>query len=143
MTSVTKTALEETGDPSHVCTALDEIDDSTRRRVQAASMLTGDSVCNTEGDHLGQIEQIMIDIQSGRVVCAVLSFGGFLGIGEALVAVPWNAMRIDEKADIESFVLDIDRKTLHNAPRFNKDNWPDMADPGFAAAIRRHYRRKT
>jgi hypothetical protein len=83
----------------------------------------------------------MIDIPSGRVVYAVLSFGGFLGIGDAWVAVPWNAMQIDEQALIESFVLDIDRETLEHAPRFSKDRWPNMADPAFAAAIDRHYRR--
>jgi sporulation protein YlmC with PRC-barrel domain len=139
--SEANTALSETGDTSEVCTALDEMKDTTRRRVRAASMLTGSPVRNGAGEDLGHIEHIMIDIPSGRVVYAVLSFGGILGIGDAWVAVPWNVMRIDEKALIESFVLDIDRETLESAPRFPKDRWPDMADPAFAAAIHRHYRR--
>jgi sporulation protein YlmC with PRC-barrel domain len=139
--SQTNTALSETGDTSEVCTALDEMKDTTRRRVRAASMLTGDPVRNSAGEDLGHIEQIMIDIPSGRVVYAVLAFGGFLGIEDKLFAVPWDVLRIDEKALIESFVLDIDRKTLENAPGFNKDMWPDMGNPAFAAAIHRHYRR--
>jgi hypothetical protein len=139
--SETNTALDETGNTSEVCTALDDMKDRTRRRVQAASMMTGDPVRNSAGEDLGHIEHIMIDIPSGRVVYAVLSFGGFLGIGDSWVAVPWNAMRIDEKEMIESFVLDIDRETLENAPRLSKDRWPNMADPAFAAAIHRHYRR--
>ena len=138
--SETNTALSETGNISEVCTALDEMKDMTRRRVRAASMLTGDPVRNSAGEDLGHIENIMIDIPSGRVVYAVLSFGGLLGIGDKLFAVPWDVLRIDEKAMIESFVLDIDRKTLENAPGFSKDRWPNMADPAFAAAIHRHYR---
>ena len=140
MTSETDSALGES-DESEVCTALDDMKDTTRRRVRAASTLTGDPVRNSAGEDLGHIEQIMIDIPSGRVVYAVLSFGGFLGIGDALVAVPWDAMRIDEKAAIQTFVLDIDRETLEKAPRFSKDRCPNMADPAFADAIHRHYGR--
>jgi hypothetical protein len=53
--------------------------------------------------------------------------------------VPWNAMRLDEGE--HQFVLDVDRKTLVNAPGFNKDSWPDMADPSFASLVHRHYGR--
>jgi hypothetical protein len=59
------------------------------RRVLGASTLTGDRVRNSAGDDLGKIEEIMIDLASGRVAYAVLSFGGFLGIGDKLFAVPW------------------------------------------------------
>lgn len=136
------TALDKTNDTSEVNTALDETTDTTRRRrVRPASTLTGDPVCNNAGEHLGQIEHIVIDIQSGRVVYAILTFGGFLGIGDKLFAVPCDVLRIDEEAMIESFVLDIDRKTIENAPGFSKDRWPDMANPTFAAAIHRHYGR--
>jgi sporulation protein YlmC with PRC-barrel domain len=108
-----------------------------RRRVLSASTLTGDRVRNSAGEDLGKVEQIMIDIPSGRVAYAVVSFGGFLGIGDKLFAVPWNALRIDEGE--HEFVLNIDRKTLENAPGFNKDSWPDMADPTFGVAIHQHY----
>lgn len=73
--SKTNTATVETGDTSEVCTALDEKKDRSRRRVRAASALTGIRVRNSADEELGHIEQLMIDIPSGRVVYAVLSFG--------------------------------------------------------------------
>jgi sporulation protein YlmC with PRC-barrel domain len=107
------------------------------RRVLTASTLVGDRVRNSAGENLGSIEEIMIDTPSGRVAYAVLSFGGFLGIGSKLFAVPWSAMRLDEGE--HEFVLDVDRQTLENAPGFDKDNWPDMADPAFEKQIHGHY----
>ena len=111
---------------------------SKKRRVLAASTLAGDKVRNQAGENLGTIEEIMLDIPSGRVAYAVLSIGGFLGIGSKLFAVPWSAMQIDEGE--HQFVLDVDRATLENAPAFDKkDDWPDMADPAFGHAIHDHY----
>ena len=55
--------------------------------------------------------------------------------------MPSDAMRIDEEAIVESFILDVDQETLEKAPRFSKDNRPNMADPALAAAIHRHYKR--
>ncbi len=107
------------------------------RRVLSASSLAGDSVRNTAGESLGKIEEVMIDIPSGRVAYAVLSFGGFLGMGNKLFAVPWNAFTVDEEN--KEFILDVDKKTLENAPGFDKDNWPDMADPSFGRQIFGHY----
>jgi sporulation protein YlmC with PRC-barrel domain len=108
-----------------------------QRRVLAAKTLVGDRVRNSAGEDLGQIEQIMIDISTGRVAYAVLSFGGFLGIGDKLFAVPWNALRIDRGE--HQFVIEVDRQTLENAPGFDKNNWPEMGDPAFEQAIHDHY----
>jgi sporulation protein YlmC with PRC-barrel domain len=105
--------------------------------VLAASTLTGDRVRNSNGEDLGSIEEIMIDLPSGKVAYAVLSFGGFLGIGDKLFAIPWKAMRVDQGE--HQFILDVDRKTLENAPGFDKDNWPDMADPAFGRDVHKHY----
>ena len=113
--------------------------DRRRRRVLTASTLTGDRVRNAAREDLGKIENIMIDIPSGRVAYAVVSFGGFLGIGDKLFAVPWSALQIDEGE--HEFLLDVDRKTLENAPGFSKDAWPDMADPAFGASVYSHYGR--
>jgi sporulation protein YlmC with PRC-barrel domain len=107
------------------------------RRVLAATTLEGDPVRNSAGDDLGTVDEIMIDLPSGRVAYAVLSFGGVLGIGSKLFAVPWNALRVDE--DEQCFVLDVDKKTLESAPGFDKNNWPDMADPAWASGVYRHY----
>jgi hypothetical protein len=96
------------------------------RRVLTASTLCGDSVKNRADEDLGKIKELMIDIPSGRVAYAVLSFGGFLGMGDKLFAVPWDALTLDE--DRKCFVLDADKAKLENAPGFYKDNWPDMTD---------------
>src|SRR6202000_2086404 len=109
------------------------------RRVLSASTVAGDPGRNSTGEDLGKIEEIMLDIPSGHVAYAVLSFGGFLGIGDKLFAVPWSSLRIDEGQ--HEFILDVDRQTLENAPGFNKDAWPDMADPAFGATVHQHYGR--
>ena len=70
--------------------------DKRYRRVLSASTLAGDDVRNLAGEDLGRVDEIMIDIPSGRVAYAVLSFGGVPGMGNKLFAVPWNALRVDE-----------------------------------------------
>jgi sporulation protein YlmC with PRC-barrel domain len=109
------------------------------KRVLSAGSLGGDRVRNNAGEDLGKIEELMIDIHSGRVAYAVLSFGGFLGMGNKLFAVPWHALSVD--LDNHEFVLDVSRETLENAPGFDKSDWPDMADPDWGAQIHRHYGR--
>jgi sporulation protein YlmC with PRC-barrel domain len=111
--------------------------DRRYRRVLSASTLAGDQVQNSAGENLGKVDEIMIDIPSGKVAYAVLSFGGFLGMGNKLFAVPWSALRVDE--DKKHFVLDVDKKKLENAPGFDKDNWPDMADITWGTGIFSYY----
>jgi len=107
------------------------------RRVMSAGTLAGDRVRNSAGEDLGKIEEIMIDVPTGRIAYAVLSFGGFLGMGNKLFAVPWDALTLDERE--HEFVLNVDKQTLENAPGFDKDNWPDMADPKWGEQIHQHY----
>ncbi len=107
------------------------------RKVMSASSLVGDSVVNSKGEDLGSIEEIMLHIDSGRIAYAVLSFGGFLGLGDKLFAIPLEALVLDE--DNKQFILDIDKEKLENAPGFNKDHWPDMADPLFGKEIYGYY----
>jgi sporulation protein YlmC with PRC-barrel domain len=112
---------------------------TSTRRVLSAGTLTGDRVRNRAGEDLGTIEEIMLDVQSGRVAYAVLSFGGFLGIGDKLFAVPWESLELNT-SDHE-FILNVDKSTLENAPGFDKNTWPDMADTNWGADIHRHYGR--
>src|SRR5579872_5107597 len=107
------------------------------RRVLSAGTLKGDAVKNAAGEDLGKIEEIMLDVPSGRVAYAVLSFGGFLGIGNKLFAIPWEALSLDEDAHI--FVLNMDKQRLENAPGFDKDNWPDMADREYGTQVFNYY----
>jgi sporulation protein YlmC with PRC-barrel domain len=105
--------------------------------IMAADTLQGDKVVNVDGDDLGNIEDIMLDVRGGRIAYAVLSFGGVMGIGEKLFAIPWEALTLD--ADRECFVLDIDKERLKNAPGFDKDHWPSMADPTWASEVYSYY----
>lgn len=107
------------------------------RRVLSSSSLEGDRVRNSAGEDLGKIEDIMIDIPSGRIAYAVISFGGFLGLGDKLFAVPWDAFTLDEGS--KEFILNVEKKALEDAPGFDKDNWPDMADPDFGSQVYGHY----
>jgi sporulation protein YlmC with PRC-barrel domain len=105
--------------------------------VMAAATLEGNAVVNAAGERLGEITDIMLDVPSGRVAYAVLSFGGFLGLGDKLFAVPWQALTLD--ADQKRFILDVDKELLKNAPGFDKDHWPAMADPQWAQSIHSYY----
>jgi sporulation protein YlmC with PRC-barrel domain len=111
--------------------------DKRYRQVLAASTLDGDRVRNSAGEDLGMVDDIMIDIPSGRVAYVVLSVGGVLGMGNKLFALPWDVLTVDE--DEKCFICDVDKQTLKNAPGFDKDNWPDMADPAFASRLHSHY----
>src|ERR1700756_245323 len=89
------------------------------------------------GEDLGKIEELVIDVNSGRVAYAVLSFGGILKMGNKLFAIPWEALQIDPQK--KQFILNVDKTRLENATGFDKDNWPDMADPRFGTTIYQHY----
>jgi sporulation protein YlmC with PRC-barrel domain len=110
------------------------------RSVLAASTLAGDSVRNAAGEDLGTIDEIMIDIPTGRVAYAVLSFGGFLGMGDKLFAVPWDALKVDE--DDKCFILNVDKRTIESAPGFDKAHWPDMSDASFGSELFAYYQVK-
>jgi sporulation protein YlmC with PRC-barrel domain len=105
--------------------------------VMDAATLIGDEVVNAQGDDLGKIEAIMLDVRSGRIAYAVLSFGGFLGFGSKLFAIPWNALTLDAKE--ERLVLNVSKEKLENAEGFDKDNWPAMADTEWATKIHAYY----
>src|SRR5437868_14597615 len=92
--------------------------------VFSMNILTGHRVENEAGEDLGKIDDLVLDDQSGRVLYAILSFGGFLGMRNRLVAVPWKRLRL--KGNHKIFILNIDKETLRNAPSFEKANWPQM-----------------
>lgn len=95
-----------------------------------ADTLVGSEVRNHQGEDLGRIKSIMLDIRSGQIAYAVLSFCGSPGLSEKLFAIPWNVLMPD--AGNRQFVLNVARERFHNAPGFDKDDWPDRAD-GFWA----------
>lgn len=105
--------------------------------LMGANTLTGNDVYNKQDEDLGDISEIMIDIRSGRVSYAVLTFGSFLGMGGKLFAVPWEALQLDTKN--KRFVLDVNKERLKEAPGFDKEEWPDMANPSWSQGIHAYY----
>lgn len=106
--------------------------------ILSSSTIKGNSVHNANGDDLGKVEDLMVDVSTGEVAYAVLSFGGFLGIGEKLFAVPLQVMKLDTQH--EAFVLNETKERLENAPGFDKDHWPNTADPKWRQTVRSYYR---
>jgi sporulation protein YlmC with PRC-barrel domain len=103
----------------------------------SASTLTGDAVKNLKGESLGDLKDIMIDTDNGTIAYGVLSFGGVLGLGEKLFAVPWEAIKVD--GENEELILNVEKEQLKDAPGFDKDNWPNFADTRFATQVREYY----
>lgn len=106
-------------------------------RLMGADTLIGNDVYNRADEDLGDIKEIMLDMASGKISYAVLSFGSFLGFNEKLFAVPWSALTLDTVN--KRFILDIDKKRLESAPGFDKDDWPDMADETWAKNVHSYY----
>lgn len=105
--------------------------------LMGADTLLDNDVVNTTDEDLGDIREIMLDMRTGRVSYAVLSFGGFLGLGEKLFAVPWSALRLDTAN--KRFVLDASISRLESAPGFDPNNWPDMADTAWEKGVHDFY----
>lgn len=106
-------------------------------RLMLADTIDGNDVCNTFGEKLGHLKGIMLDVEHGRIAYAVLSVGGVLGMGDKLFAIPWSALTLD--TENKEFVLDANKDKLKNAPGFDKDHWPSMADPNWAKSIHSYY----
>lgn len=110
---------------------------TTDPRLLSATSIIGDEVRNLQDQGLGKIEDLMIDTRDGRVAYAVLTFGGLLGIGDKLFAVPMEALERDRKD--ECFLLDKPKEELKNAPGFDKDEWPDSATPAWQQKVHTYY----
>ena len=106
-------------------------------RLMGADTLLANDVYNLQDEDLGDIEEIMLDMETGEVSYAVLSFGGLLGVGDKLFAVPWKALKLDTVN--KRFTLDVAKEKLESAPGFDKDDWPDMADPTWQNTVKTFY----
>ena len=105
--------------------------------LMGANTLLGNDVYNTDAEDLGDIKEIMIDMASGKVAYAVLSFGGVMGLGEKLFAVPWDALKLDTRH--KRFTLHAAKQSLKDAPGFNKGHWPPMSDSNWARSVDEFY----
>ncbi len=105
--------------------------------VLSAGTLAGDKVKNLEGEELGKVEDLMIDLKSGRVAYAVISFGGGFLHTSKLFAIPWASLALDQGD--KKFILNVPREKLESAEGFDKDHWPDMSDAAFHTRTYGHY----
>ena len=108
--------------------------------VMAAATLDGNEVVSSDGEDVGTISDIMLDVRSGRIAYAVLSEGGFLGMGSNLHAIPWSALTLD--TEDKRFVVDITAQRLKDDPGFDKDHWPTMADATWGESTHSYYNRQ-
>ena len=108
-----------------------EIDETNR--LISSEKVDGTAVYNRNGDHLGSVHTLMIDKYTGHVEYAVMSFGGFLGIGESYHPLPWRVLDYDTK--VGGYVIDCDRSRLDRAPRYTPSSLPDWSDRGYRSRI--------
>lgn len=105
---------------------------TTDVKMLSTSTLANEPVRNTAGEHIGKIEDYMVDISEGCIGYAVLSFGGFLGMGDKLFAVPWKSMQLDTQN--HEWVIDVSEEQLRQAPGFDKNDWPRL-DASYRTSI--------
>jgi sporulation protein YlmC with PRC-barrel domain len=108
--------------------AADETD-----RLISSDKVEGTAVYNPKGERLGKVHHLMIDKYTGQVAYAVMSFGGFLGIGEKYNPLPWRMLRYDTRLD--GYVVNLDRSKLENAPSYASTDAPDWSDRSYTARI--------
>jgi PRC-barrel domain len=105
----------------------------------AASKVTGTNVYNPQGDSLGSIHDVMLDKKSGKVSYAILSFGGFLGIGENYHPLPWHVLAYSER--FGGYVVSLDRSTLEHSPSYGSSDMPDWSTRAYGDSIDQYYDR--
>jgi len=106
-------------------------------RLMGADTLIGNDVYNLQDEDLGNIKEIMLDVRAGRISYAVLSYGGMMGLGDKLFAVPWDALTLD--TEHKRFTLDVAKDRMDIAPGFDKDSWPNMSNQEWAKEVHNYY----
>jgi hypothetical protein len=112
--------------------ATDETD-----RLIASDKVEGTAVYNRQGERLGDVHNLMVDKYSGQVAYAVMSFGGFLGIGESYHPLPWKVLDYDTR--MGGYVVDLDKDKLRAAPSFTRDQTPDWSNRDWDTRVHDYY----
>ena len=102
-------------------------------RLISSEKVDGTAVYNRNGDRLGTVDHLMIDKFMGQVEYAVMSFGGFLGMGESYNPVPWRSLTYD--VNLGGYVIDTDRSRLESAPRYTTSDQPNWSDRGYTERV--------
>jgi hypothetical protein len=113
-------------------TAIEETD-----RLIASDKVEGTAVYNRQGERLGTVHNFMVDKSTGRVAYAVMSFGGFLGMGESYHPLPWRVLNYDTSQG--GFVIDLDKSRLAKAPSYTASNVPNWSDRAYGSRIDDYY----
>ncbi|EMI21220.1 PRC-barrel domain-containing protein [Rhodopirellula maiorica SM1] len=127
-----------------------QLDEKTRGTTIRVSQLIGYNIQNSQGESVGEIKDIVLDSRTGKVRYAAVTYGGFLGMGDKLFAVPFEAFRVqvdpdelDDRDDIDSddyvLVLNVTQEQLEGQQGFDEDNWPNMADRAWARDLDKRY----
>jgi sporulation protein YlmC with PRC-barrel domain len=106
------------------------------QRLTATSIIS-DKLENSQGEELGTIDNLMINLSTGMVEYVVVEFGAFLGVGGKLFAIPFADLRIDPKKQM--FIIDRDKDYLKDSPGFDKTHWPDTNDHSYFENVRMYY----
>jgi sporulation protein YlmC with PRC-barrel domain len=109
-------------------------------QVLTCTAIVGSPVRNRRGEDLARVHELMIDVDAGQAVYAVLTFDDFWEEEDKLIAVPWTALTWN--AEDRSMILDVSRERLANAPGFDRDHWPDMGDTSWGNTIHRYHGRR-
>jgi sporulation protein YlmC with PRC-barrel domain len=102
-----------------------------------ATTVRGTPVYNAEGEHLGQIDDVVLRKGDGRATFAIMSFGGFLGIGEKVHPLPWQSLSYDPV--LGGYVVSVTREQLEGAPSYDPSEEPDWDDPRYGESVGRYY----
>ena len=112
--------------------------DTINHLVLSASTINGTNVRNTAGETLGDIKDIMMDTETGKVAYVVLSVDtGFLNLGSKYFAIPWKALEFDTEDEVA--VVNINKERLENSPGFDKDHWPAAPQTEFINKVHTYY----
>jgi hypothetical protein len=103
----------------------------------SSDKVEGTAVYNREGEKLGSINSVMIDKVSGQVAYAVMSFGGFLGMGDRYHPLPWHVLTYDTGQG--GYVVDLDPTMLEGAPTYGTSDTPDWSDRGWGQQLHDYY----
>ncbi len=114
------------------------VTEKTNGGLIAADKVEGTTVYNHAGEKLGSVESIMIDKQTGKVAYAIMSFGGFLGIGDHHHPLPWSVLTYDRAKG--GYVTSLDKKILEGAPRFKTGERIDWETPAYGRKVDDYYR---
>lgn len=118
-----------------------EVEPGQRLKAKAmrVTQLMDLEVRDLQNEELGDVEDIVLDVQTGTVRYVALSVGGALGVGDKMFAVPWKAFRVQNLDDEWFLTLNASKEKFENAPGFDKDNWPNFADETWQTANDRFY----